>query len=116
MIVEFVLGLMIACAVLAGWTALGRLVVARHRAQRLARFGALLQSTGRVSEAVARRAVEEYAAALAPSAVWQIEMGRFLATPSSRFYRLTETRVRLAVSGFSAPITESAVCQQEPAS
>ncbi len=116
MVVEFVLSLTVWVALFVGLVSVGRILIAQHRAHRLARYGTLLQSSGRLSEAVVRQELENYAAALSSgdgAATWQIEIGRFLGTPSASFYRLMQTRVKWFVRGQARPVVESVVAQQE---
>lgn len=117
MVVEFGLGLGIWGVAMVGLLAVGRVAVQRQRALRVARYGAFLQSTARVTDAVVRAELEDYARALAggDAAAWRIESGRFTETASSRFYRLVHTRVTAPVRGFDAPVIESVVVQQEAA-
>lgn len=114
MVVEFIFSLAVWAALFAGMVSVGRLIVAQHRALRVARYGTMLQSAGRLSEELLRRELEDYAAAISGDAAsWRIETGRFLETPSSAFYRLMQTRVTVSVPGWSAPVTERVVCQKE---
>jgi hypothetical protein len=65
----------------------------RQRALAVARFGAELKSSGLVSDQDADREVVMAASALHLPAATPFELGRFLETPASHFYRLDYARV-----------------------
>lgn len=114
--IEFVMGLMIWTALAGGIVLLGQTMFMQMRAHRMARYGALLQSTGRVSDAVVRQELNEYASAISGREIhWKFETGRFVATPSASFYRLVQARVTGTSARIPWPVVSTVVCQKEDA-
>ncbi len=114
MVVEFVLGLAVWAVLVGGIVLMGRVVIAQQRAQRLARYGTLLQSTGRVTDVVVRQQLNEYALQIfGGKSTWEFKTGRFLGIPSASFYRLVRTEIKASVEGVPWPIAANVVCQQE---
>lgn len=114
-VVEFVLGLGVWTALFSGMVYVGRLLLTQQRVHQVARLGTMLQATGRLSDDVIRESMRDYAEELSRSNsnLWQIEMGRFLETPASRFYRLVQTRVTAPIPRFGKTISDVVVCQRE---
>lgn len=115
-LVEFVLSLTIWGALFAGLIALSRTVVFRMRAERLARFGTFLQATGRMDDASVLAQVQDFAALFGDGPVWNFELGRFLETPSSRFYRFVKTHVTAQGRGVPFSVGTTVVAQQQEVS
>lgn len=114
-VVEFVLALGLWAALTVGFLKMIRIGLIHLRAQRVARLGSFLLSTGRVDDSSARAEMADYAAELDSSfrSNWSFESGRFLETPSARFYKLVYARVTARGSMLPQPITETVVVHKE---
>ena len=114
-VVEFVLGFGIWVTVFSGIIFLSRLLILRQRIHQVARLGTLLQSTGRLSNEAIESELRNYSdhISLTGTTPWTFEMGRFLETPASRFYRLVQTRVTAPLGHAGRSVSEVVVCQQE---
>lgn len=115
MIVELVLSLPIWICFLGGFLTLSRVVIHRQRSHMLARFGTMLQSTGRVDDDVVRKELTDFSARFDRSqrTQWNFEIGRFDEIPAARFYQLVKTRVRANMDRFDWPLLETVVVQRE---
>lgn len=116
-LVEFILGIGIWAALFTGLIWMGSVLLVRQRIHQVARYGTILQASGRLSEGVVLDELKDYGKALTSgrSNDWKFEMGRFVGTPSSRFYRLIQTRVSAKVPHSDKLVSDVVISQQEAA-
>ncbi|MCB4756063.1 MAG: hypothetical protein LHV69_03370 [Elusimicrobia bacterium] len=93
--VELVLGMWIFAFFIGALVASSRLYLLKIRLHSVARLGTTLQGLALVDEGVIQSEVNDYLSRQTrfPLVSADIVMGRFLGTPSSRFYQLTMTEV-----------------------
>jgi hypothetical protein len=106
MLVEFVLGVGLWAIMLIGTVTVLRQAHEKQILNVAARLGTFLQSFSGVDEAIARGEVRRYLSSMGVRDV-QVITGRYLDTPSARFYRFCRTRLEKG-----SLITEI-VCEQE---
>jgi len=87
-IIEFVLSLGFFLLLIKGLLATGQYLLTKQRVHAVARLGTWLQSTKLVSEEQIKAELEDYS-----GKNWDLRLGRYLESPSSRFYRLYFTEV-----------------------
>lgn len=98
---EFVLCIVFFIPVLLGLLEFGQFILVKKRAHSVARLGTWLQTSGLVSAETAWNETRAYADHLKKPAgsTMETQMGRFLETASSKFYKLYFTSVHMKIPG-----------------
>ncbi len=112
---EFLLALGVWSAAWIGLILIARMIVLEQRAHRVARFGAMLAGTGRVTDATVQNEMTNYVAALPSSRFpinWTFSTAPYTQTAASRFYRFVQVGVRAESTGVPA-VAQTVVSQKE---